>query len=715
MSSSTNLSSRALRILPKKSYVCASCVRKANAGTTQVQTRSPKAAQQNRSFNTQHIRDKSWQPRHAKAALPPNQGISTRSATNGSLASTTAINAPTTVPHELRELHQKLQLLQDKASSYVDLSRLQLALRSLESAEPVIRVAFLGLGSNGVKAACKLVRVLLADELGDEAAWEKSLLLEADGRSVLIRYGEEQDGSGVQNSGKTLVQELRIPSMRLKRWNVEIMVTGLNASGWSPSLEAERTKELEESILVPPITIPNAGRVGFVRYPVHKALIIAEGVSGAVEFGRLPQDLVDGKLVDAALSLSKRPETGGEAVRREFNKPNMIDIDLADHALALFRSSNANGAIYSEQWQESRMGSISSWLAAASNDTTASSTLNPAMDSMLASILSRAERAITAAQSAAEASSASLTVPDAKRTALRSSVANWSEEAHRDLQMNLSAALFSPTWRRTTWWRLFWRIDEVSLSASDILRRGWLVEAEQNLAFVSGRLIEAGVASVEKLKGEELGQEAAATGLLDNMMREEVNEYKAMKASNIQSGKLGTVAELMQLPPMLARVEEQSGLNALFDPPWPQTIHLARQQMLHQLVPSLHRKAQTLMLASLSTIGGSSALAAWLWAASGGTALYEAGAIAALGLVWALRRLQKKWTTERVAFTDVAREDGRGVLKEVEGRLKGLVNDGGRMFVREEDLREWAEAKEAVRAVEEARTRVAKHDESRQG
>ncbi|EME82189.1 uncharacterized protein MYCFIDRAFT_107992, partial [Pseudocercospora fijiensis CIRAD86] len=574
------------------------------------------------------------------------------------LASTTAINAPTNTPSALRELYQQLWLLRDKASSYVDLSRLQLAIRSLESDDPVIRVAFLGLGSLGAKAARKLARVLLADALSDEEAWEKELVEVEDERSVLIKYGETLQDTGVQSTSNPLVRELLIPSPMLKRWNVEILVTGMNTSGLSGS--GDSVRELEHSMIVPALTIPNAGRVGFVRYPVHRAVVVAEGVTGAVHFGRLPASLTNGTQMSAALSLPLRqdwpPQTEVDA--------HEVDVALAEHALALFRTNKANGAIFSSEWQTSRVGNVGSWIAA-SGRTDGPDLLKPAVKDLLTSILGRAELSITNASSAAEASSTSLTVPDAKRQTLLSAISSWSEEAHRDLQMNLSAALLSPTWRRTTWWRLFYRIDEVSISASDVLRRGWLAEAEQNLAFLSGRVLEAGLA-------------------------------------NAPSQKIETVAELLQVPPLLSKIKENTGLNALFDPPWPQTIQFARQQMLHQLVPAMHREAQKLMLASLSTIGGTGALGAWLWVASGGVALYEGGAIAALGLVWALRRLQKKWTKERDDFVETAREDARRVLRDVESRLGALVREGGRVVVREEDKKEWQEAGQAVQDVRKA-------------
>ena len=102
--------------------------------------------------------------------------------------SRTAINSPSNVPDVNRDLYASLERLKDIASDYVNQSRLQLALRGLEAETPTIRIGLLGLGRDGNSAARKLARVLLADALSDEAAWEKTLVgMEESGKALLIR------------------------------------------------------------------------------------------------------------------------------------------------------------------------------------------------------------------------------------------------------------------------------------------------------------------------------------------------------------------------------------------------------------------------------------------------------------------------------------------------------------------------------------------------
>ncbi|WPH03843.1 Hypothetical protein R9X50_00672600 [Acrodontium crateriforme] len=669
-------------------YVCASCL----VGST--------IATGAATFRPARLRHTSARAKHiapTRSSLSPRRRLTAHDATtncntsnrrfiaHGSLASATAINAPSTVPSDYRDLHAQLQILQDKASGYVDLSRLQLALRSLESDTPTIRVALLGLGSNGALAARKLARVLLSDPLADEENWEKELLeTSGDGRSLLLRFGDAEDA--VQHD--PTIQTVHIPSPFLRRNNVEILVTTLNANGKSAS-QAEHY-ELQDAILVPPLTIPTSagGRVGFVRYPVHMALIVAEGIIGAIEYGGFPDAVINGSLINSALSIPLQSSTRTKSPEQTATG-NAVDIDLATHALKIFRASKANGAQFSNEWQTSRVSAISEWIASHSNTTEGN--FNAAVKDMVDNVLSRTSRSIDRAESEEASSVAQASVQDSKRTETLTAISRWSADAHRDLQVNLYTSFLSPTWRRTVWWRLLWRIDDVSLSASDILRLSWLNEAEQSVAYLSGRISEAGLATPNELK---------EVGIVEPLLNEDMKA--GMERYEDQKAKIETVAELLQTPTLLSRVHQQSGVNPLFDPPWPQTIHLSRQQMLHRLVPAFHAKAQALLLGTLSTIGGTTALSIWLYIATSGVALYEAGAITSLGVVWSLRRLQKLWSDERDGFESTVKEDGRRVLAEVEGHLEKIAKEGGRAEIRPEDAQNWLDARSAVERCREA-------------
>jgi hypothetical protein len=571
------------------------------------------------------------------------------------------------------------------------------------------------LGKNGQHAARQLAKVLFSDALEDEQAWEKILNNQYDGSSILLRYGEAIGESGVQKNSP-LIQTLDVPSPLLRRLNLEILVTPLG----DDIAVSGNAASLEETILVPPVTISNssAGRVGFVRHPVHRALIVAEGISGAIAYGKLPSGCVNGDTVNAALSIPLRPAPA--AASGEAEAPdNSIDIDLASHSISIFRADKANGAAFNKEWQASRVPIVTSWLKRTVDNSTSEDGLKPAVRGLIEALLSSAEKTLNVAESRAAKSSAASNVPDTIRTSLRQATATWSEEAHGDLSVNLDTALDSSAWRKTAWWRLFWRIDEVSLSASEVLVRGWLIEAEQTLAFLSGRILQAGVASAADMRGVQ-GTSSSSTNdnnpgthtkkissLLNAKHEAIVADYNSTRETSSQKG---TVAEVLNFTPMLARVHKESGLNPLFNPPWPQSIGVARQQMLHELVPALHRKAQGLLVNVLSLMGGSGVLAGTVFAASSGTALYEAGAVAALGLVWSLRRLQVKWGRERKNFRETVRENGRRVLVDVEGQLRDLIEHGGRVKVNGTSEREWREARKGLKAAREALEKLSKKD-----
>lgn len=117
--------------------------------------------------------------------------VASRSAQQESAASpliipTTAINKPLDVAPANVELYKALERLKNDAANYVGLSRLGLALRSLEGRNSIVRVAVLAIDGD-VDRVKKLVRLLLADPLGKEEAWEQELAESGNGESVLIR------------------------------------------------------------------------------------------------------------------------------------------------------------------------------------------------------------------------------------------------------------------------------------------------------------------------------------------------------------------------------------------------------------------------------------------------------------------------------------------------------------------------------------------------
>jgi hypothetical protein len=102
-------------------------------------------------------------------------------------ASPATVNKPIDVAADKKELYLALEALKKDAAPFVNLSRLQLALRSLEGEGSKVRVAVLGAG-DGMKAR-RLARLLVADPLTGRGRWEDGLADgDGEGGSVLVRY-----------------------------------------------------------------------------------------------------------------------------------------------------------------------------------------------------------------------------------------------------------------------------------------------------------------------------------------------------------------------------------------------------------------------------------------------------------------------------------------------------------------------------------------------
>lgn len=542
---------------------------------------------------------------------------------------------------------------------------------------------------------------------------------------IFNRYGAEDDILPTN----PLVNELNIPSRVLEKNNLEILITTLNtASG--PNITADPSG-LAEAILVPPLQTPVAasGRTGFVRYPVHKAIVIGEGIQGCLDFGRISTALEattlgvsggDQGLIQVALSVPR------DSPRTQTNDTGLIspvDIDQAGVALDLFRQDVANSAVFNTKWQASNIQSVIKFLASDPVDSITGDAvgLRPTLESHIRSTIDSAADAIALSESTANKAVISNSIPDQKRQEISQAISAWAQHAHTDLQVSLANALDSRSWRRTTWSRLLWRVDDVGVAAEEVLRSHWLLDAESTLAFLAGKIEQAGFFRSKGNKANFNPEYAmhASDRSLDPKTGEVISKERAFLASspvsaaaftkpgffgNFFSDKVRepTPADLLNTHALNAKVVETGGINIFHTRPWPLAIHFTRQKLLHTLVPALQSRAQSLLAQSLTTISATSALGVWVYIASSGSMLAESGAIAALGLVWTLRRLQKKWESERQNWEAEVREHGRVVLSEVEDVLRTVVRSNERGVLRPSDLEDWERARGALREVKKA-------------
>ncbi|KAJ5626637.1 hypothetical protein N7528_004064 [Penicillium herquei] len=530
-----------------------------------------------------------------------------------SLTTSTTIS---TVPLRFKELHDALSGVKDAAIQQVSVSRLQLALRGLESEEPLIRIAVLGL--DNVDSARRLVRLLLADPLGRRESWEDILDgYEGDpSRGLLIRYGEISET--IHND---LIPTVAVRSPILKNGNLEILVSSIGSESNSTG-----TALTADTFLVPTITIPTShtGRNNFIRYPVHRSIVCGKGADGLLAFSSLigQSDLKNEvESVRGAIELSVEQQSSGERL-------SFVDIERATKALDSIRESVQNATEYQRGWSGSGVQSVIDWLASTSQ-TTKENELNPALVPLVESLLNAADEGINTRDSKALQDQTVGVASEEVRSELDRGVMTWAERGHSELRSSLEAGFADSRWRGLAWWKLFWRVDDVGMITSEILERRFLRRAEREAIWSSGKYQQA--------------------GLLD----------EPQPSPEPPSESTSTTAQSIR-------------------PPWPTQIPDMRNKLLTTTVPALQALAQRLVLFSVSTTTLTSALSALTYLSVPSASVYESSTIAAVGFIYCLRRQQKKWASAREFWEEEVREEGRTSLRETEDMMRKIVREGGK-------------------------------------
>ncbi|KAK8154042.1 hypothetical protein BKA80DRAFT_243335 [Phyllosticta citrichinensis] len=602
------------------------------------------------------------------------------------LASRTAINAPLEGPPRLKELHQALDALKTDAATYINLSRLQLALRSLERDDPVVRIAVLSLGDQ--TAAKRLVRLLLADPLADKGSWEDELEQSGSGtgQAVLLRYGDESD----VHPFNPLLRTISVPSRVLQKHNVEILISSLNAGiVASVSSDAEKPRD---AILVPTLQTPTSatGRLINVTYPVHRAIVFGEGLESSVAFGRFVASQAEQDLpVDTVKLAVGLPAPTEEPEQNAADKYVAVDVDLGIQALERFRETIQNSSFFERGWFRSGIPALTTWLA--QGTTKEADKLKPAVGEFVRSVLAETESAITNDDKRRLQELLASSIPESTKNSINEALGVWAEGAHTELRGRLDLAFDGPYWRKLSWWKLFWRVDDVSMIASNILERRWLTDAEKGLIWVAGRLHEAGFFSSSQ----------------------NTQTQPTSVSTPSRNPKFGDSPPPLYLSDLRKKPEDpvvDTDSPLLHKPTpyvYPRHIPLLRNYLLSSSIPPLQAAAQRLVLQTLSTSGAATALAALLHISALlpthlGIALsaYEAGGVGAVGIAWSLMRLQKKWEKEREVWEGVVREEGRVALREAEGWVREVVRDAGQAredkVAADESVTDRRKAREAV-------------------
>lgn len=450
-------------------------------------------------------------------------------------------------------------------------------------------------------AAREVLRLLLADPLKDEQEWETRLAGVKRGVPVLVKVGKDKPQGGLER--KSMFEEIHVSAPGFDGHKIEILLMGVNP----PSGDK---KKVEEALLDLPVDIiSGANRFSPIMTPVHKTVLVADGIMGVPSVSGLPPNEEHGAIFSAVNLPTYQPEADAAL-------PFLpVDVARATEGVGLFRQSPAHGMDYERLWSQSRITGLSNWVKAG----TASrpGTTKPVVRSLIASVLQNTTAAL-------EASPAQAAVPaantDVSKAALRRGLADWAQGAHGELRDKLDLAFTGRRWRKLNWWKLFWRVDDVGTLTSDIVTRDFLPTAERRLVFLAGQVASSG--------------------------------------------------EEVSYPQPTSLVSKSEG-----DQRWPTHIAFTKRYLLEETVPALQALAQKLVLQAASTTGLTGSLAGLLFVSGWSTNLFEAGAVAALGAVWSLWRLQGKWEAARGFWEGEVREEGRKAVRGAE-RSMGEVLEG---------------------------------------
>ncbi|KAK1966892.1 hypothetical protein LY78DRAFT_27217 [Colletotrichum sublineola] len=579
------------------------------------------------------------------------------------------VAAPSANPRA--ELIDTLLELQKHAVNHVNLSRLQLALQNLrqEPGQEAVRVAVLALANAAEpgRAAKDLLRLILADPLSDEADWEAELARHDAAHPLVVRIGRDHGSQSPEEptprvtiSKANLLHELDVSSPALNDHGIEILLMEVNPFAAAPS-ETAQALDVEESVLVPTVDIPsNTGRYTPITTPVHKALVVSEGIMGAASAASLPLT----EYRDTVLAAVDLPGYPVEKDARVTFQP--IDVSLGTKGLELIRQNIGNAMEYERSWYKSNVPAVIQWLKSGVQSDEGQVT-KPAVRLLIASLLRNTLAEIEAEETRLLSGRLSTEAASSGLAVMNERLAQWSQFAHEELQQQLDLAFAGTRWRKLGWWKLFWRVDDVGALTTDMLSQRFLPGAERELIYLAGRIAESGAAA----GAAEPPAYAQPTSELQKSLPESSTVAKAVTQR----------------------------------PKWPTHISFTRRYLHEETVPALQALAQKLVLQASSTSALTSALAGLLYVSQYASSVYEAGAVAALGVMWSLRRLQTKWETARAYWEGEVREEGRKAVRGVEQSVADAL-DRSREGAPVEGAEELRKARELVEKAEDALKRL---------
>ncbi|KOS17040.1 hypothetical protein ESCO_006036 [Escovopsis weberi] len=539
------------------------------------------------------------------------------------------------------EVERSLLEIQRRNPALLDPSRVQLALQGLrqQPGQEAVRIAVLGLRHDaaGRDAARRVLKGLLADPLSPEQGWERELDEHDASVPLVVRVGAGA-GAGARlqvSRGQDQPRELHVSSAEWDGLNLELLWMDVPV----PAVALE--------VLVPTVETQTAdGRSTSTAAPVHRAIVVAGGLKGAVGVAALALEPSDAVMAAVNLEGASNGSLGADFA--------VIDTGLAEEGIRLFREGPEHAMEYERCWSASNLATLGAWLKAGSKAGKDDET-KPAVRDLVASLLRGAGSEIEAESTRKRASrnDAARGAPPEVR-ALNACLGQWAQQAHAELQGQLDLAFTGARWRKLGWWKLFWRVDDVAMITNELLSQRFLPTAEQELVYLTGR-----IAQLQGRAGRFLQP--------SRTVREPGAEEEGQGQGQGQDRGSGSGEELVYTP--------TTARPAL--PKWPGHVAFTRRYLQNETVPALQSLAQRLVVESLATSSLTGALAGLLYVSSFSSSVFEAGAVAALGVVYSLGRMQKKWDAAREFWEGEVREEGRKAVRAAEESVAEVL-DGGK-------------------------------------
>ncbi|KAI1266510.1 hypothetical protein F5Y18DRAFT_381781 [Xylariaceae sp. FL1019] len=554
-----------------------------------------------------------------------------------------------------KDLELVLLDLQKHAAQYVNLSRLQLALAGLRQkpGHEAIRIAMIGLlpmdlGDNPTTPLREVLRLILADPLKGPEPWELDVTETVGARkrlTIRVRAKEQDDGAALTftRGSESRTGEFDVSCPTLNGHNVEIVLAEMKTG--FPIYEAAHARGLADS--------GKEELSSVITSTVHKTLMISEGITGAAAVKSVHNEgptYEDPNILTSAVNLP-----GYKQADVDRAPPLSIDVVSASNGLGLIRKDLSHAMDYEKLWSQSNLSKLVEWLRAGIM-TTPDKTTKAAVRNLIASLLTNTEHALNLEQKQRDESSSTPHHSLGTSITLRKGLDEWAEGAHSELREQLDHAFSSRKWRKLRWWKLFWRVDDVGMLTTDILTQKFLPVSERTSIFLAGRMREAG------------------TGF---------GSFQSAAPASPQH-----VTSASKFTPTFPSVSTTSQ--------WPIQIPATRNYLQNETVPALQALAQKLVLQTLSTSGFTTALGALVYVGTLSTSLYEAGAVAALGIVWSMKRMQRQWEVARDFWEGEVREEGRKAVKGVEDVMGSALEEQMLEQNQEVDLHDIEQAKELV-------------------